>query len=56
MAVNNTKDEPIKKDAGISHMEAIKILEEAFRCTEAQDDARIADVLLFKRWLDLAAF
>lgn len=61
-AVNNTEDEtdtedePIEKDTGISHTEATKILDEALRYIEAQDDATIADVLLFKRWRDKAAF
>ena len=49
-AVTNTKDEPIRKDTGISHTKATKILDEALRYIEAQD-ATIADNLLFKRWL-----
>ena len=49
MAVNSTEDEPIEKDTGISHMEATKILDKALQYIVAQDDATIADVLLFKR-------
>ena len=55
-AVNNTEnktdteEKPIEKNTGISHMEATKILDEALWYIEAQDNAMIADVLLFKRW------
>ena len=56
MAVNNTKDEPIEKDTVISLTEETKILDEALQCIKAQDNATIADVLLFKRWCDKAAF
>ena len=62
VAINNIEDKPIEKDTGISHVEAMKILDEALRCIEAQDDATIANVffffllLLFKRWLGNAEF
>ena len=49
-AVNNTK-----KDADISHTEATKILDDVLQCIEAQYNATIADVLLFKRWRDEVA-
>ena len=52
----DTKDELIEKDIGISCMEATKILDKTFRYAEAQDDATIANVSLFKRWSDKAAF
>ena len=49
-SVNNTEDEPIKKDTGISYTEATKILDKALRYIEALFDGTIADVLLFKKW------
>ena len=61
-AVNNTEletyteDEPIEKYNGIFHTEATKILDEALRYIEAQDDATIVDVLSFKMCCDKAAF
>ena len=55
-AINNIKDE-LKKDTSISHISIChKNPGLAVGYIEAQDDATIADVLLFERLRDKAAF